>query len=973
MADAARLRPAPLGWLGTRLLGGLALCLALATAPAGARAEDSADDHHAQARRVQLTLADQRGALMRYQDVLDRPHLEPRQRAAALWGKADCHAALEEWDEAEQAWATILADERLPEEVRNRAREARGRREEVKRTEKAAVEAQRSGQEQIEASERRKQEEVDRLLERGWAAFEARKFDDARRDAEEALELDSENTRAFDLWTRVEQEKPDRGAMLRSLLKFFQTVRSESFQRVKLLLSEFEEAGQKHHRAGRFEEADLAFREAIAHLDRSDSRAQLEAERSNLLYWLGQVHADGRAKGLSFPPAPVAPAGMPETGLKSRFYALLSETFAGRNEGADPIRFHEFVPAPVRDGQPRRSLGPNAFASRAIAVEQAGSPLTRARWAERWIRANVGGDWAARETPPPAPPGRRTSSAPSPRLLERLDDTLFVQHAEGVQREIEALRAGFAARPPPVQLDVLVYAAGPGGTVRIASKLRLPAPPSRDPGLEAVLPGTLIEECRKDLERVENVTLLGHAQVRLQGEVAARLEVTERTEAHPLYAGASAPALAVLGLDPARYGLYLDLYAEDLPNVAKPQPRAAALSVAARVRLPLTSVVVSGPDLAPDRRWRRLPKFAESAVESDRRLPHTGTLVLFGLPNPFVDTAAGFPDLVVLLGVRPTSQDGRPTPTPDPAPWQPPAPAEARQIALGALATEIVDDMVVDGWPEDRSASQAVPEAVARRARDEYLATLLALRARVLAPGGTNPVTVHEGLMSATLGVKEQVLLGEAAEFLASQETALYEVDALAVEADRALADAWTQRDGVNALAGGSGWLVPASLAAALNAELEARRLTAPSAYALRVRQIVRATQQVALRQLTVYGITRQMRVARSAKTGEQRLVPLPGLAEEGLVIQVRPGLEEDGRRMLTVRARAARIRSFDRVPLKGVEAREVAMEVPLWHPHQDRSSAASMTDGEVLLLRLALPEDPTRALLISVSTRKLQ
>jgi tetratricopeptide (TPR) repeat protein len=975
-ADDVRCRPVAVPWR-TRLLAAPALLLVLALAPAGARAEDQADELLAQARRVQWTLGNHREAIALYDDVLNRPDLEPRDRAAALWGKAECHVALEEWPEAATAWTSIRSDARLPEDIRKRAAEALAKRAEVERTEAAAREAQRSGAEQIAEQERRKQANLDRLLDLASAAYQARRFDDAGQYVAQALEIDPESARAKELMERVLQEKPDRGEMVRSLLSYLELVSSESFQRVKLRLGELEEKGRSHQRARRFAEADLAFREAIALLDRSDFRAELEAERSNLVFWLDQVDTEGSKdteggkKGLTFPPVPVAPAGKAETGLKSRFYALLSETFSGRDGASDPIRFHEFVPAPVRDGQPRRSLGPNLFASRAIAVEQTASSLTRARWAERWIRANVGGDWAVREVVRESAPGRRPAPGTYPRLLERLEDTLFVQHSEGVQREIEALRASFTSRPTPVQVEVLVYGAGAGGTVRIATALRLPAAPPRDMGLESVLAGTLIEECRRDLERLENVTLLGHAQVRLHGDVAARLMVTERTETHPLHAGVAPPPLVILGLDPARYGLFLDLYAEDLPNLQKPQPRAAALSVVGRVRMPLPSVVVTGPDPAPDKKWRRLPKFAECTVESDRRLPHTGTLVLTGLPNPFVDTAATFPDLVLLVAVRPLSTDGRPAPTPDPEPWRPTVP-EARQIALGALATEVADDMVPDGWPEDRSASQPMAEAVARRARDEYLATLLAQRARVPMPGGTNPVTVHDGLLSATVGTKEQVLLGEAAEFLASQETALYEVDALAVESDRAFADAWVQREGVTVLGTGS-WLVPASLANALDGELEARRVAGPSPYALRVRQIVRATQQVALRQLTVYGITRQMRVARSAKTGEQRLVPVPGVAEEGLVIQVRPGLEEGGQRVVTVRGRAARIRTFERVPLKGVEARDVAMEVPLWHPHQDRASAATLKDGDVLLLRLAVPEDPTRALLVAVSTRKLQ
>lgn len=928
--------------------------------------DETPDELLVAARQAQRVLGDARAALAKYEEVLARPTLEVRQRAAALWGAAECRAALGEWPEAEEVWARILADPALPAEVRERAQEAKKKRAESQRTEPVPTAAPRSAAEEQAERAKRLEAEVETLLARAQAAFDARQYDDARQYALEALAKDEENARGKALLERVQQEQPDRGELLHALLKWFETVQSEAFQRLRTRLGEIEESGRKSQRAGDHAGADLAFRQAIAMLDRSEFRAQLEPERSNLVFWLTQVDTDGRAAGLSFPPAPAAPSGADaEVGLKARFYALLSETFAGRDVGADPIRFHEFAPRPTQDGLPHRSLGPNAFATRTVAVEQGPSTLTRARWAERWIRAHVGGDWPG----PTAVRGARRPTAGAPtRLLERLEDVLFVQHTETVQREIDALRRSFDPRPPPLQVDVSVYAAGPGGTVRAAGALHLPPPPPREPGLTSVLAGSLIEECRRDLENLENLTLLGQAQLRFKGDAAARLDVTERTEAHPVFAKDGAPPLSILGLDPARYGLFLDVFAEDLPQAGRAQ-RAGALSLAARVRVPLPSVVVRKPDRGLD--WTRLPKFAETTVECDERLPHAGTLLLFGLPNPFVDTAATHPDLVLLVGLRPAPADGRAAPPPDPPRSGAPAPPEAQDLPLGPLGTEVLDDVVMDGWPEDRSAAQPVADAVARRARDGYLAALLARRARLQPAEAAEAIVVRDGLASVRAGAAERVRLEEAAMFLAAQESALVAVDALCVEADAALADAWSRREGVVALDGGRAALVPAALAGALDLALQPR-LREPTLFTLSQRQVTRATQQLVLRRLATQGTTRQMRVVRGVGDGAARFVPVPGLAEEGLVLQVRPELDDGGHRVVTVRARAARLRTIESLPLKDVPA-GLSVDVPRWHPVEDRSVAAALADDDALLLRLAVPGDPAKVLLVRVRTRRIQ
>jgi tetratricopeptide (TPR) repeat protein len=945
----------------------------VAAAPRGLGAEDvEVEKLLAEAQLQRRTMSDPESALAIYRQILANEELDPRVRGEALWGEADCLAATGRWSDAEATWTAILGDTRVPADVKARAEQARKARLEAVSTQPPDPNEETTGAQALAEREARRRAETDDALARARAAFHARKFEEARDAVTTALKLDPENAEAERLFALIEQEAPDRGELLRSMLRFFETVRSESFQRLKNRVRQIEGAGQRAHRAGDHAAADLAFREAVALIDRSEFRDALDAERWNLIFWLRQNQADGKAsKGLAFPPEPRPSAGpAPEGGLRGRFYALLEESFAGRDEdGTEPLRFHEFAPLPSDDGRPRRSLGPNAFASRRIGVEQGESALTRARWAERWIRANVAGDWAARSQAA-RPSGRRPAPAAPPRLLERLEDVLFVQHTPAVQHEIETLRGAFAPRPPPMQVDVSVYAAGRGGTVRVATALALPAPPVRESGLDAIVPGLLIEECRRELKPLENLTLLGSAQLKLDGDTGAVLDVTELTESHPQHADLPAPPLAVPGLEAARYGLRLDVYAEDLPRLSRATPRSAAVSVAARARLVLPSVVVKKADRGGD--WTRLPKFADTLVESDRRLPHAGTLVLYGLPNPFADSAAEYPDLVVLVSARPAGTEGAQAPLPDPPPWQSPGSRkESQEHPLGPMGTEVIDDLVADGWPEDHGAASPALDATARRARDDHLATLLAGRARLLSSGAPNPVSVRDGLASATAGDDEQVRLAAAVAWLASQEAALYDVDVRAFEVpDEALLP-FTKRLGVTALPSGSGWLLSAGLAGPLDSEL-GRAEQGGGALSLVARQITRATQQIVLRRLQAHGITSQMRVVRGAGDA-QRLVPVPGVAEEGLLVQVRPGLEDDGRRVVTVRVRAARLKAIESVPLRGVEIEGAAVDVPRWHPLQDRSAAAAIADGEALVLAVPIPAQPGRTLLVRVTTRKLQ
>jgi hypothetical protein len=164
--------------------------------------------------------------------------------------------------------------------------------------------------------------------------------------------------------------------------------------------------------------------------------------------------------------------------------------------------------------------------------------------------------------------------------------------------------------------------------------------------------------------------------------------------------------------------------------------------------------------------------------------------------------------------------------------------------------------------------------------------------------------------------------------------------------------------------------VVPLAALAPLDQELA--HGAAAGAFALDSAQTARVTQQVVVRRLHTRGITRQVRVLRGAADEPARLVPVPGLAEEGLVLQVRAGPDEDGRRVTTLRVRAAQLRAIESVPVPGIEPRRASVDVPRWHPLRDRSAAAPLADGEPLWVRVDHPSEAGRVLLVRVVTTRL-
>ena len=93
---------------------------------------------------------------------------------------------------------------------------------------------------------------------------------------------------------------------------------------------------------------------------------------------------------------------------------------------------------------------------------------------------------------------------------------------------------------------------------------------------------------------------------------------------------------------------------------------------------------------------------------------------------------------------------------------------------------------------------------------------------------------------------------------------------------------------------------------------------------------------------------------------------------EEGLIVEVRPGLEKDGLRVVTVRARAAKLKSIeDKVyPNATVDA---VIQLPEWFALSDLDDGPYLASGEAILLPLDLPGSDGRKIVVMVAIKKVQ
>ena len=905
---------------------------------------------------LEKTSRDPKAALPVFQAVGTAPASDGTTRAEAVLGEARCLLALGREADAVAAWRRLEDDPRAPVASKE---EARSFREALTRAKVGTADAEaeaRAKEEVRRAEEARRAQEArladgKRLVEAASAHVREKRYEMARAALLEALEKNPDDATAAAMLEEV-GGYADRGALLRQAMQFVATNRVVDYRRLTDDVEALRKAGM---RALREEKPNLAarpFREAVQRIDESDFYADFAETRRELVIRLKKALDDARAKGLTLEREVDVPPDLPPVVVKpwrSKFFAALGEMFTS---GADPSTDVRFFDAAIPP-DPLPAARGGGFAASGVAASQAAGTLRRARWIERYLRAEVaGGTWSGKD-----------------RLLERYDDLLVVQHAAGVLREVDALVAAFpSTTPEPAHVEIRVYAAQPGGVLDVL-RLFEPKVVPADAGTAVVIRDRRIEEQAEWLSRVDKLTLLAQASVRLTGRHATLVRFREQTTSCPWYADRSEPRVVVADKD-ATYGLDLDLYAEDLPTVKGE----AALSVVATVKRPdrpRTVPLVTG--------YSRVPLFWTQTLEADRRVPHAGSLMLLGLANPFRGTGGAgdlgggtAPDLVVLVSAGREqghgTEDIAPTPPPTVGPAPSPAPvlpspggAITREYGLGSLGSDILDEPPPEDWPSSPFGDDARP-AAARAQRDAFLAGWLLEHAGIAPGSGT--VTVKDGRVTATLTPDQHVRLAKEIEALGKGEKRLFSVEVRATEVPAERATAWlTEMGSKSDQPAQRLWLLRAPQAARLEERLRASG-DAEGLFSMDARLAARHTQRVTTRALRSRSLVEEFRIVKG-EDGALRTVPVNGTVEEGLLVSVRPVGNVGDLATVSLSAVLARIQRID--AWKPPEAPGEAPTVSLPRHQVERAGGEGVIDErDTLLLVVPAPgTDGTRVVLI--------
>lgn len=945
-----------------RMLPRLASCLLVALpvllgAPVvDAEGTATVEEALAEARRLESARNEFQRARLKYEELLlpdRRATLTVEQLTKALKGAARCAKEEGKIERAVAHWEDIVGTAQLPEDTRQWAQREL---DDYKRSRPPSnVTADETARRRAALMvERRKK--AARLVEAAKRARDRGHFEQALVKVFEAMALDPNYEPAFDERARILAERPDRATILESLLRIVETQELTDHRNLSRTVHRLREEGKAAGDAGDYDAADRLLRDAIVRIDESgflETGGPFLEIRREVAAWLGQVHERAAKEGKSYRDIPDLP-GLNER--KPRFQGQLLALLAKWLRPVDTresLRFYRF-------GRGRRSphlplLGSQIKDAR---VTLARSSLSRARWAERRVRSSIGTNW----TNPLDRDAEPRKGKREPRILARFGDLLAVQHRDDVLRRIEALRSAFATETPPaLNVDVHVFAAAPAGVVRAMETLALRAT-GTSLGETLIHRDLLIEKCLDKLEDVPGLTPLGSAQIGLHETSSTEVGITQLTSDFPVFQRLGPPPV-VVPTERSTYGLWLDLYAEDLPNAESGWPR-SAVSLVARTRMPTHAPIVPRR-AAPDMPHTRIPQLGEHRREIDIELPHHGTLVVLGLPNPLVPSNATAQELVILMSVR-RKDDIAPDPSNKTDERILPDPYSQRQYELGALATEVFDHLIGETWPEIASAN-VLSSDERMLDRNDYLASVLVKLAR-LEKEDRDALSVADGRCAATLTKEQHVRVDRATRALRAHEADLYRVEANWQELSSADWTRWVASPGVTS-AGPGVFRVAPGTETPLDEIEDVGRLFAGSDSML-----ARATQRVGIRRLQERTIVRDIRIV--PMDDGVRLVPEVAPVHQGVVIEARPGLDREGVRSVQIRVRSARWEGIERRAHPGTDA--AGIEVPVWKRSQgdalaDRVVSEIVGDDDVIVLGLPVPGDAARILGVRIQVRKIQ
>ncbi len=929
-----------------------------------------------EAKMLENTQGKHHEARLKYEELLFvsdyAGQLTAEQRGDALRGRARCAVQEGSTELAAQIWEAIVADDALPDDVRGWARGELDRY-------RASTAPDREDLHERLREERRAEDRrrAEALYERARLALDRHDSDKALTLALEARALDPASTRIEALLREISASRPDRGELLESLMRFVETRSLSERSALEGTLDDLERAGRSAFTKTDWKRADHLFRDAVHRIDASGfleigvarEFESLLGRRQRFVTWLQRVHEKAKGSEQEFAVIPPMPPPSERTaGLQGQLYGVLARLFREPERPDEALRFHPF--ASRRTGRGKR---PPTLSSQVagVRVSQRPSQLTRATWAHAWIEREMGSVWLdPRATDFDALRERARRRGRPLRLLARFGDMVAVQHKPAMHRRIAALSSAFEANTPRMVVDVHLLAATGPGVVRVEEALELRAQRGSS-GFAFLHEGRLVGMAAELVSELEGVRALGHATIDLNDQSATHTTWLQSTGDHPMFAKVPLPKLTLAG-DNATYGLHLDLYAEDLPFAQSGLPR-SAVSVLAHTRMPTHSSVL--PRLEEgEGRFRRVPRMGIHKVDAHVELAHFGTLVLLGLPNPFVPAAFENHELIVLMGVR-RADEPIPDAPPEDAGRVVPSEGVQQEHALGRLALDIEDTVLARLWPESGPPDEG-DRWQRREARSRYLARLLARMANLETPNpGDVPVSIEDGKAVATLHAAEHTRLSRAAARVRACESDLYRIEIESAVLPRTTTEAWsTLRGAMRARGGGLRLLAP--VAKQVREAIQAAR-KGPGLFDASEQLFAHPTQLVAMRRLVERTLVRDVQV-REVR-GKQVLLPELGRVAQGLIVEVRPNLEdtEQALRTVDVRARAARWRDIVRSPHPSDPEGAIEVSVPAWAqgnagPASEDTASDVLSDDGALVLLMPVPDADHQRIAVWVQVRKV-
>jgi tetratricopeptide (TPR) repeat protein len=536
---------------------------------------------------------------------------EPEIVPAARLGMGRCLRRLDRIEEAREILASLKETEVAAAAERELARLARPATGEPAEAPAAAADS---------AAEEKARDESNRAALARWYLSQARsvyreaRFDEAREWVRLALEVEPTNPQARELLLRLGDAPDDRGMLIREVFRLLDAERRLRLDDLTMQSDALLSTGQELLLRGEQDAAVARFDECIALLDQSRSFDEgLSIRRRRAVEFREQAVLRGGKSPAAAPPAPAPP----KSPWRETLRALLLDLGTPRHPGDRMLRIHDLsgFAGPSRDG-PAESGQLTLTAEHPWPGDLLVGLLPEVVEPAAWIAGD--------------------------HLLRAQGTDLVLYAPEGIQDAVRDLLTRLGTRQDPAaRLTIVALATTPRSLSRAAGVAEATFSP-RGPGACAVLTREQYERLADVLTRHEQAEPLGRLEVTVPPERTLGVEQvrTLNFEAPPGEDGE--PVLRVL-----RYGYSADL----LPIFT---PDGFGLAVRAETRVPGEALSLPARTTGSF----RVPSLATEQIEAAALVPPGGALVLAGLSNPFEQgSISGRKCLVLLLSPAETGPE----------------------------------------------------------------------------------------------------------------------------------------------------------------------------------------------------------------------------------------------------------------------------------------------------------------------------